>query len=48
LPGVTFAGRTRGADANGRLWRAALGDDPDPCIRLQIWRDLGGHFEGGR
>jgi len=24
-----------------------LGDDPDPFIRLQIWRDLGAHFEGG-
>jgi hypothetical protein len=25
-----------------------LGDDPDPFIRLQIWRDLGAHFGGGR
>lgn len=23
-----------------------LGDDPDPFIRLQIWRDLGAHFGG--
>jgi len=21
-----------------------LGDDPDPFIRLQLWRDLGAHF----
>jgi len=25
-----------------------LGDDPDPFIRLQIWRDLGAAFGGGR
>jgi hypothetical protein len=24
-----------------------LGQDPDPFIRQQIWRDLGAHFEGG-
>ena len=23
-----------------------LGDDPDPNIRFQIWRDLGAHFGG--
>jgi hypothetical protein len=23
-----------------------LGQDPDPFIRLQIWRDLGAHFGG--
>ena len=23
-----------------------LGDDPDPFIRLQIWRDLGSRFGG--
>jgi hypothetical protein len=24
-----------------------LGQDPDPFIRQQIWRDLGAHFGGG-
>jgi hypothetical protein len=24
-----------------------LGEDPDPFIRQQIWRDLGAHFGGG-
>jgi hypothetical protein len=24
-----------------------LGDDPDPNIRFQIWRDLGAHFGSG-
>ncbi|MCK9915791.1 hypothetical protein MXD81_42205 [Microbacteriaceae bacterium K1510] len=23
-----------------------LGDDPDPFIRSQLWRDLGAHFGG--
>ncbi len=23
-----------------------LGDDPDPNIRFQLWRDLGAHFGG--
>ena len=23
-----------------------LGDDPDPNIRFQLWRDLGSHFGG--
>jgi hypothetical protein len=43
-----ITGPPAGPIANERLWRAALGDDPDPFMRLQIWRDLGGHFEGGR
>jgi len=25
-----------------------LGEDPDPFIRSQIWRDLDAHFGGGR
>jgi hypothetical protein len=23
-----------------------LGDDPDPNVRFQLWRDLGAHFGG--
>jgi hypothetical protein len=55
-PGVIYASqqvpnRHRGTDKfpagplyfNGGEY---LGDDPDPFIRSQLWRDLGSHFGG--
>jgi hypothetical protein len=55
-PAVVYASQqvpdhTRGADKfpagplyfNGSQY---LGDDPDPFIRSQLWRDLGAHFGG--
>lgn len=55
-PGVVYASQQvpnhyRGADKfpagplyfNGSQY---LGDDPDPFIRSQLWRDLGAHFGG--
>jgi hypothetical protein len=47
---VTVYPHYRGANLfpPGPIWygNEYLGDDPDPFIRLQIWRDLGAHFEG--
>ncbi len=48
---TTAKGQYRGVDKfpagplyyNGNEY---LGDDPDPNIRFQLWRDLGSHFGG--
>lgn len=47
---VTVYGQPRGANLfpPGPIYygNEYLGNDPDPFIRLQIWRDLGAHFGG--
>jgi hypothetical protein len=55
-PSIVYASRQvpkhyRGTDSFrlGRFTSTAigtLGDDPDPFIRSQLWRDLGAHFGG--
>jgi hypothetical protein len=49
---TTAQGQYRGVDKfpAGPLYYNGgeyLGDDPDPNIRFQIWRDIGSHFGGG-
>jgi hypothetical protein len=48
---TTAQGQYRGVDKfpAGPLYYNGgeyLGDDPDPNIRFQLWRDLGSHFGG--
>ena len=48
---TTAQGQYRGTDKfrSGPLYYNGgeyLGDDPDPNIRFQLWRDLGAHFGG--